>query len=333
MQWEMRPGGAVLGLAPAVTVDGVYVASKDGVLSRVNSGTGKPDWTIETELKLTSGPGADATMVVVGSTYGDVIAADTEGKEIWRTKVSSEAVAQPVVANGIVVIFTADNRIHGLSAIDGSLKWVIPRVAPALIVRNTQGAATSRGGLFVGTPGGRLLAIDLNSGGVAWDVAVATPKGTTELERIADVTSHPIVLDNKVCAAAFQGRVACFEIMRGTTIWARDIPSYAGIAADDDYLYVSDETGAIHALDLDTGASIWKNESLVGRWPSAPQRIGDNIGVIDIGGFLHVFSRKDGHYLGRLPTDGTPATAQPQLDADQTLWQSREGNVFAVVPK
>jgi len=47
----------------------------------------------------------------------------------------------------------------------------------------------SRGGLFTGTAGGKLLAIDVPTGNVAWEGNVATPKGATELERIADITS------------------------------------------------------------------------------------------------------------------------------------------------
>ena len=42
------------------------------------------------------------------------------------------------------------------------------------------------GGLFVGTAGGRLLAIDVPTGIIGWDATVANPKGATELERIAD---------------------------------------------------------------------------------------------------------------------------------------------------
>ncbi|MDR2016791.1 MAG: outer membrane protein assembly factor BamB, partial [Burkholderiales bacterium] len=248
-------------------------------------------------------------------------------------KVSSEVIAPPTVSNDLVVVKTADNRVHGLNGSDGAAKWLLQRNVPPLIVRNTQGAVTSRGGLFFGTAGGRLLAVDLASGNIAWDVAVATPKGSTELERIADVTSRPLVEDDQVCAAAFQGRVACFEIMQGTPLWTRDIPSYSGIAADETQLYVSDDKGVVHALDKQTGTSIWKNDLLNGRWPSGPQFVGRDIGVVDIDGYLHVFAAEDGHYLGRLPTDGSPVTVQPQLDGNQMIWQSKEGNVYAVVPR
>jgi len=81
--------------------------------------------------------------------------------------------------------------------------------------------------------------------------------GRTELERIADVTSLPFVDDRQACAVAYQGRVACFDIVRGTLNWSRDVSSLSGIVADARYMYVTDDSGAIHALDKATGAQKW----------------------------------------------------------------------------
>ena len=80
----------------------------------------------------------------------------------------------------------------------------------------TPAASSRRGGLFAGTAGGHLLALDVVTGIVGWDATVANPKGATELERIADVTGLPLVLERDVCAVAYQGRVACFDLARGT---------------------------------------------------------------------------------------------------------------------
>jgi len=99
-------------------------------------------------------------------------------------------------------------------------------------VRNTSSGVASRGGVFIGMPGGRLLALDLQTGAIGWDGAVATPKGATELERIADVTSRPLIEERQACAVAYQGRLACFEIARGSIAWTRDLSSLTGLAGD-----------------------------------------------------------------------------------------------------
>ena len=188
----------------------------------------------------------------------------------------------------------------------------------------------SRGGLLTGTAGGRLLAIDAASGSIAWDGAVATPKGATELERIADVTSLPFVDEKEVCAAAYQGRVACFDIIRGTLLWSRDVSSLAGITADAQRLYVVDDKDGVQALDRSNGASIWKQDALAKRRIGGPQLIGDHLGVVDVEGYLHLLSRTDGAYVGRMATDGSLATTQPVQVAGGMLWQSEKGTVYSV---
>jgi outer membrane protein assembly factor BamB len=162
---------------------------------------------------------------------------------------------------------------------------------------------------------------------------VANPKGATELERIADVTSQPLVDDRQVCAVAFQGRLVCFEITRGTINWSRDISSLYGLTVDTKNIYVTDDRGAVHALDRVNGASVWKQDLLAGRKIGGPQRVGDLIGVVDVEGFLHLLSPINGAYVGRTATDGTPATAQPVLFLGSAMWQSAGGNLYAVSAK
>jgi len=200
-------------------------------------------------------------------------------------------------------------------------------------VRNFAGGIIRRGALFVGTAGGHLLALDVISGIVGWDATVANPKGATELERIADVTSRPLVLEKDACAVAYQGRVACFDIVRGTLQWSRDISSLSNMATDGKNIYVTDDKGSVHALDRATGASVWKQELLVPRRIGGPQMVGDYVGAVDVEGYLHLLSPINGAYVGRLATDGKPATAQPELMLSGALWQSTAGTLFAVSAK
>src|SRR5258708_37123844 len=143
--------------------------------------------------RLSAGVGADQTLVAVGTDKGDVFAYTPDGKPLWQSKVTSEILSPPKVAEGIVVVWSGDGKIFGLSGADGKTKWVYQRTMPPLTVRNYAGGTISRGGLFVGTPRGKLLAFDVATGHVGWEGKVATPQRATELGRIADVTSLPAV--------------------------------------------------------------------------------------------------------------------------------------------
>ena len=333
IDWQQSVGKAAAGFAPAITPSAIYAAAQDGTLMRVDPATGRVEWRASAGRALSAGPGADDSLVVVGTDKGDVLAFGTDGKPRWTARVSSEVISPPRVSDDIVIVFSGDGRIYGLAAADGKTAWVDSRINPSLTVRNAAGGVVTRGGLLVGTAAGRLLAIDVKSGTLAWDGTVATPKGATELERIADVTSLPYVDEKEVCAAAYQGRVACFDIQRGTLHWTRDVSSLAGITADASRLYVVDDKGVVHAYDRASGASVWKQDALAKRRIGGPQLIGDEIGVVDVEGYLHLLSRSDGSYVGRLATDGSLATSQPAPLAGGMLWQSEKGTLFFVSAK
>ena len=319
------------GFSPAVATTAVYAATPDGSLSSYETATGKQNWRINAGSKLSGAIGAEGGVVVVGTAKGDVLAFDAAGKPLWKSRVSSEVLGPPRISDKTVVVWSGDGNVFGLAAADGSRRWVQQRAMPALSVRNQAGGIIARGGVFLGVAGGKLLAFDLDKGLLGWEGTVAQPKGATELERIADITSLPAISGTAVCAAAYQGRVACFEPNRGTFLWSRDIPSKDGLLLDNRHLYITDDKGAIHALDRDTGASVWKQDKLVTRSPGGPQLIGDYLAVIDYEGYVHLLDRNDGALVGRIATDGSAATGQPISLNEGIVVQTRRGGLFHLV--
>ena len=318
------------GFSPSVMANTVYAATPEGTLASFDGATGRPNWRVKTGAKLTAAAGSDGATIVVGTGKGEVLAYDPSGKQRWRSRVTSEVMGPPRISDNTVAVFSGDGNVFGLAASDGARRWVLQRSMPALSVRNQAGGLLSRGAIFLGVAGGKLLAIDLDKGILGWEGTVAQPKGATELERIADVTSLPAMSAGAVCAAAYQGRVACFEPNRGTFLWSREIPSKDGILLDNRHLYITDDKGAVHALDNATGASVWKQDKLVTRSPTGPQLLGDYLAVVDYQGYVHVLDRNDGSLVGRVSTDGSAATGQPVAFNDSILVQTRKGALFNI---
>ena len=334
VNWQVALGGKeVNGFSPVVDKDAVVAAGPNGGIVSIDPSTGRQNWVVNTGKTLSAGVGATPDMVVVGTDKAEVLAFDAAGKSLWQTKISSEVAGPPLVAEGLAIAWSLDGKIFALNGSDGKAKWVYQRTNPPLTVRRVAGGIATRGALFTGTAGGKLLALDLQTGALGWEASVATPKGATELERIADVTSLPVVEERQVCAAAYQGRVACFEVIRGTLVWSRDFSSLTGITVDNRYLFVTDDKGAIHALDKSTGASVWKQDKLGGRFPSGPVLIGDYLGVVDAEGYLHLLDRNDGSLIGRVATDGAAAESQPAASGASAIWQSAAGNLISASAK
>jgi outer membrane protein assembly factor BamB len=330
--WQQSLEAAgVAGFSPIGSGEAVYAATAEGTLASFDAGSGRLNWRIKTGGKLSAGVGAEGDTVVVGTSKGDVLAFDRTGKPRWTSRISSEVLGPPRIGDNVTVVWSGDGNVFGLATADGMRRWVLQRTMPALSVRNQAGGIVARGAIFLGVAGGKLLAIDLDKGILGWEGTVAQPKGATELERIADVTSLPAITAGAVCAAAYQGRVACFDPAKGTFLWSRDIPSKDGLVIDNRHLYVTDDKGAIHALDTATGTSVWKQDKLVTRSPSGPQLLGDYLAVVDYQGYVHVLDRNNGSLVGRVATDGSAATTQPVALKDGVLFQTRKGALVNVV--
>lgn len=331
LRWHVKIGsGGDYVLQPAVIHDAVYAVNAKGELFRFDPESGKQVWRANSGFIVSAGVGAGEGLVLVGGTKGQLAAFSVDGKPLWKTKVSSEVLHVSDVADGIVVVRTADGRISGIDSTDGKRLWLYEHATPALIVRNHGGVEIERGTVFAGLAGGKLAAISLGSGLVIWETVVSESRGNTELERIRDITSLPVLDDEQVCAIAFQGRVACYGLAQGNLLWSRDLSSDKGMNLLQNTLYITSESGAVLALDKNSGSSVWKNDQLFMRPTSAPFAFGEYLIVGDYQGYLHALSREDGHLVGRFKTDFSPIVANPVELKDGLLVQTREGHLYSV---
>ena len=328
--WRESVGTSDLyAFTPAVVGSSVYAASNNGTVMRIDDGA--LVWKINAGQPLSGGVGADAKMVVVGSPKGDLLAfSSADGTLLWKAKATSEILSPPALGEGIVAVRSGDNRLAAYDTQDGKRKWVYQRPTPALSLRVTAGPVIDGKYVFAGFPGGKLIAVSTSNGAAMWDGTVALPKGATELDRVADITSAPVIAGKTICSVAFQGRVACFDLSNGNLIWARDMSSSAGLAIDARYLYVTDDKGSVHALDMASGASIWKQDKLLNRRVSAPLPMRGLIAIADAQGFVHFLSRDDGSFVARLPTDGSPVVAPLQALGSSVLLQTSNGGIYAI---
>jgi len=323
-----KAGSAVF--SPAVVGNAVFVADQKGGVYRIEAG--RAVWKIDAGQPLSAGVGADNNMVVVGTAKGGVLAFDAEtGKPLWQGQVSSEVLAPPAVSSEGVAVRSGDNRIFLLDARDGARKWMYERPMPALSVRITGAPIFADRYVFAGFPGGKLMALSLSNGAPVWEGAVAQPKGTTELDRVADIVAPPAIDGTQICAVAFQGKVACFDMGQGgALIWSRDLSSARGLVLDGRYLFVTDDDGVVYGLDRLSGSSLWKQDKLRLRGVSAPAVRGNLVVVADVEGYIHFLSREEGAFIGRFKTDGSAVRAQPVLFGNSFLTQSSAGDVRAI---
>jgi len=330
--WRASPGsGTGVGFAPQVVDDAVYAATANGGVGKYELATGRPIWQTRTDVRLSAGVGSDGIVTAVASPWGDVIAFDDQGQERWRSRATSEVTIPPLVGDGVVVVRSGDYRIQAFNAETGERIWSLQRPGPALALRTSTRMVMEQGLVLTGLPGGRLMAIDALSGNVRWEGIVASPKGASDLERLTDVVGSPQLVGPLLCAAAYQGRIACFDMAAGgRPAWARDFSSASGMTVAGNLAFASDVSGAVYGFALDGGGNLWKQHALRNRELSAPAVVDGTVAVGDRDGYVHFLAPHDGSLLARVAAGKGPIAAPLQATPQGVLVQDGNGSLALI---
>lgn len=319
---------------PAKDSDGVYAANTKGELTKLDAASGREVWRTNIGEPISGGVGVGGGIVMVGSNKGYVHAVDTAGKFLWKSKISSEILSVPRYFDGMVIVRSGDNHIYGLDATDGNRKWVYERITPALSLRSSVGFVVDAGAVYAGFAGGKLVAIRADTGKIIWEATIAQPKGVTEIERIADITSLPFIDGNMIYAVAYQGKIAAVDRATGKVQWNRDISSYTGLSAEDARIFVSHTLGSVYSLDYTSGKTFWRQGGLSNRRLTAPLPMGNVIAIGDLEGYVHFLSRDDGNFSARIKIDDNAVMSLiPGSTSSQLIAETRDGGVYAISVK
>ena len=337
--WSERIGKGsdeqYLKLTPVVLGERLYVADRYGRLVATTLATGKEEWEIhDKNVQYTGGPGGGDGLVLMGTGDGRVIAREADsGKVRWVAKVSSEVLAAPTAGNGVTVVRTGDGRLYGLNSSTGAELWVYERTVPTLTLRGVAPPVIDADVVMAGFDNGRFAAVSLKNGKMVWESPLAVPTGRSDLERMVDVDSAPVLVDTMAYVASFQGAVAALSIADGKILWTREVSSYEELSVGEDRVYVTDDKGSIWALDANTGTSLWKQEALANRFVTAPIFFDGHVVVADFEGYVHWLDAETGdfEYRERVTKENIIA---PALNAGGILLvYSTTGQLVAMRPQ
>lgn len=336
--WNAKVGkGAAAwlsGLTVAVAGDRVYAADARGNVGAYRIDNGMNIWhtripslstkSAKRKDALTSfvsaGPSIEGGMLFLGTVHGEVIALDSiRGDMRWRVQLSSEVLSAPQSNGSLVFAQTIDGKLSALKIDDGSRVWNYDNPVPRLSLRGSSQPVVFGDRVLAGFASGKLSVLDAEQGETIWEERVALPQGRSELERIVDVDSTPLVVGGFVYAASYQGVVKAFYLQDGSVVWEKEFSTSKDLAAGFNQIYAIDESDSIFAIDRDSGDFVWVNESLRGRQLSSPIAFSNYLAVGDKQGYLHIISQLSGLQLARIRV-GNQDIQSTSVGANNTLY-------------
>lgn len=212
----------------------------------------KRKWCVQTGTAIYSSPVVEGNRVFVGDDAGILTAYNLKtGKKLWAYQSGNRIVGTPAAQNGIVVFGSADQYIYGIDAKNGSLKWRVQAEAPVL------GAVTIQQGIaYIGSSDHIFRAIDIQNGKVVW--TYNNVKGYVE--------TKPLVTNNQVIFGAWDNTLYSLDKHNGHENWRwtgnltrmHFSPAAVWPVATQNRVFIVDPERALTAIDLTTGATIWR---------------------------------------------------------------------------
>ncbi|MCL5498892.1 outer membrane protein assembly factor BamB [Escherichia coli] len=328
-------------LHPALESGVVYAADRRGTVKAVSASDGKEVWSVNLAEKsgwfssspalLSGGVTVAGGHVYVGSEKAKVYALNTnDGSQAWKTNVAGEALSRPVVSDGLVLIHTSNGQLQALNESDGAVKWTVNLDMPSLSLRGESAPATAYGAAIVGGDNGRVSAVLMQQGQMIWQQRISQATGPTEIDRLSDVDTTPVIVNGVVYALAYNGNLTALDLRSGQIMWKRELGSVSNFIVDGNRIYMIDQNDRVLALTTDGGVTLWTQSDLLHRNLTAPALYNGYIVTGDSEGYMHWINVEDGRFVAQQKVDGSGFLTDPVAADGKLLIQAKDGTLYAI---
>ena len=308
----------------------VIAASSDGSLRKMQMTTGETIWEKEISEEITMGVGGDFDNILFVTENSYLWCLDGEGNAIWKIFIDGEVLTTPVINNKKAYVRLANYEILQIDLKQGGIDWRYIHSSPSLAFNGVSDLTFSDGIIYGGFGAGRLVATHQNSGAFVWEASVSKIRGVTDIDRLNDVLSKPIINKNEVYAVSTSGDLTAINRIDANIKWTRKISSFNNLAFDGLDIYLVHKSDSLYSLSAKDGKTNWRNADLQYRRITNPILVGNYIVIGDFDGYIHILNSETGIVEGRTQiTSGVPIGKNIHaIGNNKILGIDLDGNVF-----
>ena len=262
LRWSYETNGAIYGSATVMN-GSLYIGSSDRRLYSLDARTGEERWPRETTARIISSPATNRGIVVTSTQDGELYMVDTSNGTVRnQVMVSPTSISVATLVDDVAYFATRSGKVVAFKYTQKDISfqkaiwnfwlhfyvWGMsprPPLSPGFLwgIRLGEGVmgdlATADGRLFVATVGGKLHALELETGKRLWEV-----------EGLGHLYTSPIVSGDTVIQAAFDGTIYGIDMATGEERWSVSVDEkiITSIVVAGDTLYVPTITGTVYAL-------------------------------------------------------------------------------------
>ena len=331
LAWQVDIGTGTAGSSqllaqPVVAAGLVYTMDADGLISAYAVADGNRRWQYEPDGVhagrglLAGGLAYDGGWLFVTMSSGMVLALNaTNGTEIWRQRLDLPLRAAPTVAQGQVLVVSADNQLYALDGQTGRPTWRHAGFFEGTSLLGGPSPAVDGGIVVVPYSSAEVFGLRLDNGRPLWSDTVQRPRRTEALAQINDIDGQPVIADDQVYVAGYGGEMAAIQLRRGVRTWDLDVGSTQAPWLAGDFIYVLTTRSEVVCLVRENGGIRWvsplprvtdpKDPSSTAIDWSGPILVGDRLLIAGSNHEAISVSPYNGEILGRLQLPGAVLVA------------------------
>jgi outer membrane protein assembly factor BamB len=161
-----------------------------------------------------------------------------------------------------------------------------------------------------------LDAVDAQTGRVVWQKSIAFAAGASDVERLVDIDADPLVDNDMLYIASYQGFLSALSVSQGENVWSRPASTYKNLAMNSNSLFMTDSDDSILSFTRANGQVRWKQLQLKSRVVTAPVLLDSWVLVGDKTGLVHILHANSGEIIGR-------ATLKSSIDVEPVVSDHR----------
>ncbi len=243
--------------SPAVVDGRAYFTTKKGRIIALNAETGARIWVRQIGSASESSPLVIDGAIYIGNLDGDVMRLDARtGRTMWKAKAAGDVKSSLAESGANVIAADYGGEVRAFAKRDGRLVW--KRESPGERFQGPgrfyAGPAVAYGRVYVGNINNRIVALQADTGKVAW---VRSAKDY--------VYSSAAIADRTVFVGSYDHNLYALDAVTGKVRWSFDtgerISGSASVIGD--IVYISTlaphgRLGVTFGLDVRTGKEVWR---------------------------------------------------------------------------
>jgi len=306
---------------PVAAAGRVFTMDAEGLISAFDAETGRRAWQLQpADLNvdgglLGGGLAYNGGWLFATMSTGHVLGINaSSGTEIWRQSLRLPLRAAPTVADGRVIVVSADNQLYALDGQTGRPSWRHAGFFEGTGLLGGPSPAVADGVVVVPYSSAEVFGLRLDNGRPLWSDTVQRPRRTEALAQINDIDGHPVIEGDQVYVAGYGGQMAAIELRRGVRLWDLDLGSTQAPWVAGDFIYALTTRSEVVSLLRENGRIRWVSPlprlsdpdeptSLPITW-TGPLLVGDRLLIAGSNGEALSVSPYNGEILGRLALPG-----------------------------